>query len=217
MRRFRRRTADRSGFTLMELLIVLAILVLLVSLVAPQLFKASARSKVDNTKTQIGFLEDALEMYRHHVNTYPGTDQGLEALVSQPSASEETGSSVSNWDGPYIAELPEDAWGNDFQYEYPPTRGRRDKPDIWSFGPDGKDGGDGGDHDDDITNWKGDGREGGEDGEGGDEFGDFEDDNTMDFDAATGDEGDSGFGAMGGFDDPGGGFDDPSGRDSSRR
>jgi len=145
----------RRGFTLIELLIVMAILVLLVSLVGPRILGSKKKADIGATRTQIGLFEASLERYALDMNTFPSTEDGLQALITPPSsdidATETTTSTTgSKWDGPYVKkmEIPPDPWGGAYQYEYPPTHGAGDEPDIWSFGPDGEDG-----TEDDIFNW----------------------------------------------------------------
>jgi len=159
----------RGGFTLTELLIVMAILVLLVSLIGPRLLGSKQKADINAVKTQIGMFQSALERYAVDMNKFPATEEGLAALVSMPgsdgsgSSSEDSGSSESdsagesggvNWDGPYIKteKLPVDPWGKAYSYEYPPTHNKINVPDIWSFGPDGQES-----TDDDIKSWTGDG------------------------------------------------------------
>ncbi|MFV1966641.1 MAG: type II secretion system major pseudopilin GspG [Pirellulaceae bacterium] len=157
-RRFVTRCNRSRGFTLVEMLVVLAILVLLVSMVAPRVLKSQKKADVQTAKTQIGTLTKCLKFYALDMKNYPTTEDGLAALMSAP---EEDETSSSKWDGPYVDrdKIPEDPWGNEYQYEFPATRGSGPDPDIWSYGPDGED-----DTDDDVHSWSGSG-EGGEDGE----------------------------------------------------
>lgn len=146
----RRKTShsrDRiRGFTLVEILVVLAILVLLVGMVAPRVLKSQKKADISNAKAQIGMLRSCLERYAVDMKTFPTTEEGLKALISPPAEGEKAG----NWDGPYVNQdsIPKDPWGNDYQYEYPPTHGKGDYPDIWSLGPDGQ-----ADTEDDIVSW----------------------------------------------------------------
>jgi general secretion pathway protein G len=168
--------ASRSGFTLTELLIVMAILVLLVSLVGPRLLGSKKKADVNAVKTQIGMFQSALERYAIDMNTFPSDQHGLQALVAKPgggagdsidasfddlgddlalndgSGESAGGGNTSNWDGPYLKQtkLPKDSWGNGYSYAYPPKKGDTDVPDIWSFGPDGKE-----NTEDDIVSWTG--------------------------------------------------------------
>ncbi len=152
-RKNHRPTHSRRGFTLTELLIVMAILVLLVSMVGPRLLGSKKKADVNSTKTQIGMFQSALERYAIDMNTFPSTEEGLQALATDPSGLGEGDSpeGSSNWDGPYLkTSVPKDPWGTAYSYEYPPVNGKGDMPDIWSFGPDGQEG-----TDDDIVSWSG--------------------------------------------------------------
>jgi general secretion pathway protein G len=155
------------GFTLVEMLVVLAILVLLVGMVAPRVLKSQKKADVNNAKAQIGMFRSCLERYAVDMKDFPTTEEGLAAMVKTPDESE----LAANWDGPYVNQptIPKDPWGNDYQYEYPPTNGSGDYPDIWSYGPDGED-----DTEDDIVSWStSDGNEEGDIGEAEPEM-DFE-------------------------------------------
>jgi general secretion pathway protein G len=137
-------SSARRGFTLMEMLVVLGILVFLVSMVVPRILGSQKKADVQSAKTQIGMLKATLSRYALDCKAFPTTDQGLQALLVAPDG-------VDAWAGPYVDAdvLPKDPWGHDYQYAYPPTHGSSvDSPDIWSLGPDGQDG-----TDDDITSW----------------------------------------------------------------
>ncbi|MFV2065376.1 MAG: type II secretion system major pseudopilin GspG [Pirellulales bacterium] len=147
-RSFRRKpAARRGGFTLMEMLLVLAILVVLMGLVGPRILSSQKKADINTTKTQIGGFKDTLKHYALDMRTFPSTEDGLTVLMEEPSDPD----AAEKWDGPYLeaAEIPKDPWGNDYQYEYPPSHGKYDFPDIWSYGPDGEEG-----TDDDIVNWE---------------------------------------------------------------
>lgn len=158
------RKRNRLGFSLVELMIVLAILVLLAGLVLPRLLGSQDKADRQATQTQLSSLEQALDMYKIDARTYPNTEEGLKALLKAP----EDETRGKNWAGPYMDELPSDPWGNEYNYEYPPTEGSKDIPNIWSNGPDGESG-----TEDDIKNWTS-----SEDGEddlgGGDSMDDLE-------------------------------------------
>jgi len=134
----------------MELLIVLGILVMLAALAVPRLLGTRKKAKLNTAESQIGLLRGALEHYALDNETFPSTEQGLQALFQAPADSDsEEGSTASNWAGPYLnKDLPKDPWGNEYQYAYPPERGSGDFPDIWSWGPDGED-----NTEDDICSW----------------------------------------------------------------
>lgn len=171
----------RAGFTLTELLIVMAILVLLVSMVGPRLLGSKEKADINSVKTQIGMFQSALERYAIDMNKFPSSEQGLTALIAAPAAdaggggeslSEDLqlegdaasdGGSTTAWDGPYIntETLPRDPWGNSYRYEFPATHNKMNVPDIWSLGPDGQE-----NTEDDIVSWTGDGT-GGDASEGG--------------------------------------------------
>ena len=146
------RGKTRAGFTLVEVLVVMSILVLLAGLVAPRILGSRQKANIQSVKTQIGGFKSALERYALDMNSFPTSEQGLESLIEEPQSEDAmSDSSKSRWDGPYLNSetLPNDPWGNDYQYEYPPTHGNMDAPEIWSFGPDGLD-----DTEDDIVSWK---------------------------------------------------------------
>jgi general secretion pathway protein G len=138
------RSSARRGFTLMEMLVVLGILVFLVSMVVPRILGTQKQSDIKQAKIQVFALKRGLDTYFIDCKSYPTGDQGLQALLTAPDG-------IDAWKGPYLDSdvLPKDPWGHDFQYAYPPTHGStRDCPDIWSLGPDGQDG-----TSDDITSW----------------------------------------------------------------
>ena len=130
------------GFTLVELLVVLAIIALLAALVGPRLFPKLGKGKQAAAKAQIELLGQALDQYRLDVGNYPTTQEGLRALMANPG--------VEGWDGPYLKkELPNDPWGKPFNYACPGTRGEYE---ITSYGRDGAAGGDG--EDKDVNSWE---------------------------------------------------------------
>ena len=137
------RGGKQGGFTLMELLVVLAILGLLMSLVGPQVLNQLGGAKTKTAGIQIKDLEQALEMYKLDVGRYPTSEQGLDSLVNKPAG-------LVGWNGPYLkSDVPVDPWNNKYHYKNP---GEHGDIDIFSYGQDGSPGGDG--EDADVGNWK---------------------------------------------------------------
>jgi len=134
------------GFTLLELLIVLAIIGMLAGLIGPRLMKAMSQSQSKSTKAQIEMLATAIDTFRLDNGRYPTQGEGLNALLQQPEG-------LTSWSGPYLRKnkLPKDAWGFDFRYEIPPTHGGMDY-DLYSLGADNAQGGE--DENADIGNWQ---------------------------------------------------------------
>ena len=131
-----------SGFTLLELLVVMVIIGLLAAYVGPKYFSQIGKSEIKVTKAQIDALEKALDAYRLDVGRYPTTEQGLAALETRPN-------NEAKWQGPYLKKaVPLDPWGKPYQYRAPGEKGEFD---LFSFGKDGQAGGEG--ENADITNW----------------------------------------------------------------
>lgn len=123
----------RRGFTLMEVLLVLAILVVLGSMVTVGYLQLQRNANKDAARSQIGMLEDAIQHYALNVGACPTTQQGLLALREAPSDLK----NVAKWAGPYLTEeLPIDPWGSPYQYEQLSAEEFK----IWSNGPDGQQG-----------------------------------------------------------------------------
>ncbi|TLX57665.1 type II secretion system protein GspG [Stutzerimonas nosocomialis] len=139
------RTRTQGGFTLIEIMVVVVILGILAALVVPQVMSRPDQAKVTVAKGDIKAIAAALDMYKLDNFAYPSTQQGLDALVQRPTGNPQP----KNWnrDG-YLKRLPQDPWGNDYQYLSPGTRGQFD---LYSFGADGKEGGS--DLNADIGNW----------------------------------------------------------------
>lgn len=127
----------QQGFTLIEIMVVMVILGLLVAIVAPNIMGRSDQAKVTVAKTQMSNIANALDLYRLDNSHYPSTQQGLKALVSKPSGSPEPKN--YNPDG-YLKSVPEDPWGNPYEYISPGTEGPYD---LLSYGSDGRQGGEG--------------------------------------------------------------------------
>lgn len=146
MRNAWERPRRRRGFTLMELMLVMAILVILLGLAVPRFMGTQKKANINAAKSQIGLFKGALEMYAADSQNYPTTEQGLAVLIEAPDDE----AARKNWGGPYLdGDPPKDPWGHDYQYAYPPAKNEKDFPDIWSFGPDGEDG-----TEDDVVNWE---------------------------------------------------------------
>lgn len=130
------------AFTLLELLVVVAIIGLLAGYVGPKYFGQLGKAETKAARSQIDALEKALDQYRLDVGRYPTTDQGLNALVVQPTG-------TAKWAGPYLKkEVPLDPWSKPYLYKSP---GEHGEIDLFSYGRDGTAGGSG--EDADITNW----------------------------------------------------------------
>ena len=142
-RRPRRRSgAGVSGFTLIELMLVLVILATLAAIVLPKFTGRSQQAKITSAKTQISQFEVALDAFEIDLGRYPTTAEGLRALVEKPT------SDSDGWQQPYLKrDIPQDPWGNEYQYRYP-GQYNENGYDLYSVGPDHKMGGD-----DDIKNW----------------------------------------------------------------
>lgn len=141
--RSRRKSARDAGFTLLELLVVLAIIALLVGLVAPRVIQYLGRAKTDTARTQAHNIMTALDLYRLDAGSYPSQAEGLNALIVKPSA-------AMVWSGPYLQSEKGllDPWGETFRYRVP---GQHGEYDLFSFGADKAEGGEG--EDQDVVSW----------------------------------------------------------------
>jgi general secretion pathway protein G len=136
------RRRRRAGFTLIEVLLVLVILVILGSLAVTAYGPMRKKAQIDAAKAAVSMFETPLEAYHLHMDAYPSSQIGLDALRSAPA------DAGSNWSGPYIKQdIPLDPWRNPYRYASPGTH-NPDSYDLWSAGPDGVDG-----TPDDIGNW----------------------------------------------------------------
>ena len=141
----RRSSPPRSGFTLIEMMVVLAIIGTLALLVAPSVLHNVGDANVTAAKTQIEAFAVALDGYRLDTGTYPTTDQGLAALRARPD------SARVGWRGPYLRKaVPLDPWGRPYVYTAPGVH-NPDSFDLYTLGKDGVTGGEG--EDADITSW----------------------------------------------------------------
>lgn len=135
---------EQQGFTLIEIMVVVVIIGILASLVAPSVMRRIDEANVVKAKQDIRAYDTALSLYRLDNFRYPTTDQGLKALVEKPADP-----NVRNWkEGGYIQGLRKDPWGNDYVFLSPGTRGEYD---LYTLGADGQPGGEG--NDADIGNW----------------------------------------------------------------
>jgi general secretion pathway protein G len=134
----------RSGFTLVEIMVVVVIIGLLAGIVGPQIWGRLEEARRTTARTQIRAFESALDMYRLHNGIYPTTQQSLEALVRRPTLAPIPRRYAAEG---YVREIPADPWGNPYIYRSP---GERHPYDIISTGRTGEEGGDG--LDADVTN-----------------------------------------------------------------
>jgi general secretion pathway protein G len=148
MQKQNRTTASKqSGFTLIELMVVIVILGILAGLIVPRIMNRPEEAKQLKAKMQIESIGTALKLYKLDMGSYPTTEQGLQALVSEPGT---TG--TSKWrKGGYLdkGRVPKDPWDHDFIYLSPGANGDYD---LISYGADGVSGGD--DKNKDITSWE---------------------------------------------------------------
>ena len=136
-----------TGFTLIEIMVVLTIIAIMTALIAPQIMGRVDEARVTAARQDIRTLETALDFYQMDNYRYPTTDQGLEALVKKPDDP-----SVKNWRaGGYLraASVPKDPWGNEYKYLFPGSKGG--PYDLYTLGADGEVGGE--DADADIGSW----------------------------------------------------------------
>ncbi|MDP5255217.1 MULTISPECIES: type II secretion system major pseudopilin GspG [unclassified Vibrio] len=130
------RRVKQQGFTLLEVMVVVVILGILASFVVPNLLGNKEKADQQKAITDIVALENALDMYKLDNSVYPTTDQGLDALVTKPS-----NPAPRNYrDGGYIKRLPNDPWGNAYQYLSPGDNGAFD---VFTLGSDNQEGGEG--------------------------------------------------------------------------
>jgi general secretion pathway protein G len=134
----------QRGFTLIELMVVLAIIGVLAALIVPNVLGRADEARVTAARTDVGNLMQALKLYRLDNQRYPSTEQGLQALVSRPAAEP----LPPNWK-PYLEKLPRDPWGRPYQYLNPGAHG---EVDVLSLGADGQPGGEG--FNADIGSWQ---------------------------------------------------------------
>ena len=135
---------EEAGFTLLEMLVVLAILGLLAAIVAPQVLKYLGTSRTQTAKVQIENISASLDHFQLDVGRYPTPEEGLDALVTQPP-------SAPNWAGPYLRKSSAlvDPWGQKYVYANP---GKHGEVDVYTLGSDHAEGGTG--EAKDVGNWQ---------------------------------------------------------------
>jgi general secretion pathway protein G len=139
----RTRTGAQAGFTLIELLVVLVILGLLAAFAAPQVLNYLGRAKTDAARAQVQNIAGILDLYRLEVGSSPSQQDGLEALIEEPS-------DAARWNGPYVKRRDAliDPWGQLYVYRFTGDHGAYD---LYSLGADRGEGGEG--EDQDVTSW----------------------------------------------------------------
>jgi general secretion pathway protein G len=138
----------RNGFTLVEILVVIIVISLLATLVAPNVFRHVGRAKDTTARAQVELLSAAVEAYRLDNDRFPTTEQGLAALRTLPTLEPRPRA----WRGPYLRrEVPVDPWGRPYLYRSPGTV-NREGYDLLTLGRDGLEGGE--DEDADVLSWK---------------------------------------------------------------
>ncbi len=141
--RKRQHGSERSGFTLMEVLLVLGILGVIMAMVVPRILGRQKGAYEDVARASLNGLSDALKLYAlDHAGDFPTTAQGIAVLTSKPAGND------PSWKGPYLEKPPLDPWGTKMEYRYPGTR-NPDSFDVSSAGPDRVHG-----NQDDIGNWQ---------------------------------------------------------------
>jgi general secretion pathway protein G len=139
------RNHREAGFTLIEIMVVIAIIGILATLIVPNIMGRPDEARVTAAKHDVGTINQALKLYRLDIGRYPTSEQGLKALVERPTSEP----IPQNWKtGGYLSSVPKDPWGNPYHFSNPGTRGEID---VISYGADGKPGGTGTDAD--IGNW----------------------------------------------------------------
>jgi len=140
------KTAAPNGFSLIELIVVVAILGVLAAVVVPNLIDRPGKAKIERAKLDVTTIDGALEMYKLDNSNFPSTEQGLLALVEEPSGDPE----APNWQvGGYVkGGMPTDPWGREYLYVNP---GENSVVDVYTLGRDGRAGGEG--EDADLGNW----------------------------------------------------------------
>jgi general secretion pathway protein G len=138
-----RKIRSEEGYSLVELLVVLAIIVLLGTIAVPQLLKYLDKAKQDTALAQIQSLGATIDLFKLDVGRYPTQEEGLDVLVTKPA-------DLEGWNGPYLKrkDMLLDPWKHSYRYKFPGEHGDYD---LFSYGADDREGGDGTNKD--ITNW----------------------------------------------------------------
>jgi general secretion pathway protein G len=134
----------QSGFTLIELMVVLAIIGVLAAMIVPNVLGRADDARITAARTDVGNLMQALKLYKLDNQRFPSSTQGLNALILKPTTEPLPG----NWK-PYLDKLPNDPWGRPYQYMNPGIKG---EVDVLSFGADGQAGGEG--NNADVGSWQ---------------------------------------------------------------
>ena len=143
-----RRLSPVGGFTLIEVLVVIVVITVLATLVAPNVFRHVGSAKEATAKTQLEMLGSAIDAYRLDNDEYPTTEQGLAALRARP----QSGPQPRSWRGPYLRrDVPLDPWGRPYVYRSPGVA-NPEGYDLLTLGRDGREGGEG--EDADVLGWK---------------------------------------------------------------
>ena len=137
------KSKQNSGFTLIEMMVVVVVIALLGAMIGPTLFNKVQQAEETRVAQDIRVIESALKFYRLDNYRYPTQAQGLEALIKPPAAG------ADKWNGPYLEDLPEDPWGVDYRYQNPGTHGK--DVEVFTLGGDGQQGGEGSNKD--RGNW----------------------------------------------------------------
>ena len=137
-----RNKRKQAGFTLIEMMVVVAVIGLLIAMVGPRVFNQVEKAERTRVAQDIRVVENALKFYRLDNFRYPTQAQGIEALVTAPSGAD-------NWNGPYLDAVPNDPWKTPYLYANPGTKGK--DIDVFTYGADGVSGGEGANKD--WGNW----------------------------------------------------------------
>ena len=131
----KKRRRRQSGFTLVELMVVIVIIGLLATIVALNVLPSGDTARIQKAKADIAQIEGGLELFKLQNINYPTTTQGLQALVTRPDGLPDPSRYQT---GCYLKHLPKDPWGNAYLYASP---GQHGEADVWTYGADGKEGG----------------------------------------------------------------------------